>query len=173
MTVMDYLNNQGCTFRVTEHTPTFTAEQLAEAEHVPPRQVAKPVVVRTEHGGYYLCVLPADRKISLYALEQLLDQGTVQLATEEELRCLFDDAQVGAEPPLGELYHLPTLMDRTLNKDKEIVFQAGTHEKAIWMPMAEYKRLVNPRVLKFTYPAALDEIESMPLDPFFYDPFML
>ncbi len=173
MTIMDYLTENGCTFRVTEHPSTFTAEQLAEAEHIPPRQVAKPVVIRTETGGYYLCVLPADRKISLYALEHILEQGTVELADELELQALFCDAQVGAEPPFGALYHLPTLMDRTLARDKEIVFQAGTHEKAVWMSMAEYKKLVNPRILKFSYPAALDEIESMPLDPFFYDPFML
>ncbi len=39
--------------------------------------------------------------------------------------------------------------------------------------MADYKRLAKPTVLKFSYPEALDEIESMPLDPFFYDPFLL
>ena len=71
------------------------------------------------------------------------------------------------------MYNLPTLMDRSLAKDKEIVFQAGTHEQAVWMPMAEYKRLAQPQVLKFSYPGALDEVDSMPLDPFFYDPFLL
>lgn len=173
MTVLDYLSDQGCKFRVTKHTPTYTAEQLATIEHIPPRKVAKPVVVKVDNSSYYLCVLPADRKISLYALEQLLEANSVRLASEQEMQTLFSDADLGAEPPFGQMYNLPTLMDRTLAKDKEIVFQAGTHEKAVWMPMAEYKRLVNPRVLKFSYPAALDEMESMPLDPFFYDPFML
>lgn len=173
MNVVEYLNEQGCEFKVTEHKTVFTASQLATVEHVSPRQVAKPVVVRASNERFYLCVLPADRKISLFALEQHLDVDNVRLATESEMEKLFSDTALGAEPPLGNLYHLPTLMDRSLAKDKEIVFQGGTHERSVWMPMAEYRRLANPTVLKFSYPSALDEIESMPLDPFFYDPFLL
>ena len=173
MTVLEYLKEQACAYKVTEHSPVYTAGQLAEVEHVPQRKVAKSVAVRADNGRFYLCVLPADRKVSLYALEQHLDAQNVRLATEHEMQSLFTDADVGAEPPFGGLYNLPTLMDRTLAKDKEIVFQAGTHDRSVWLSMDEYKRLAKPTVLKFSYPAALDEIESMPLDPFFYDPFML
>lgn len=173
MNIIEYLDKHGCTYQLTEHEPTFTASELATVEHVSPRQVAKPVVVRAENGRFYLCVLPADRKISLYALQQHLGVETVRLATEHEMEILFPDADVGAEPPLGCLYDVPTLMDRSLAKDKEIVFAAGTHERAVRMAMAEYRRLAQPTVLKFSYPAVMDEIESMPLDPFFYDPFLM
>lgn len=173
MSVLEYLDEQGCAFKVTEHKPVFTAGQLATVEHVTPRKVAKPVVVRADNKHFYLCVLPADRKVSLYALEQYLNAQTVRLATEDEMQAIFADADLGAEPPIGLLYNMTTLMDRSLARDKEIVFQAGSHERAVWMTMAEYKRLAKPTILKFSYPSALDEIESMPLDPFFYDPFML
>jgi Ala-tRNA(Pro) deacylase len=173
MNVQEYLEHQGCPFKVSEHEPVYTAGQLAAVEHVPPRQVAKTVVVRADNDRFFVCVLPADRKVSLYALQQHLDTEHVRLATESEMESLFADAEVGAEPPFGSLYHLPTLMDKSLARDKEIVFCAGSHERAIRMAMADYKRLAKPTVLKFSYPEALDEIESMPLDPFFYDPFLL
>ena len=173
MKVLDYLDEQGCSYKVTEHNPVFTSERLATVEHVPARCVAKPVVVRAGDGHYYVCVLPADRKISLYALKQHLDVENVRLATEHEMKMLFPDVELGAEPPLGSLYGMPTLMDRSLARDKEIVFQAGTHEQSVWMTMAEYKKLAQPRILKFSYPAALDDVEPMPMDPFFYDPFLL
>lgn len=173
MDILDYLKQKECSFKVSEHEPVFTASGLATIEHVPARQVAKPVIVRADTGRFYVCVLPADRKISLYALQQYLGIENVRLATEHEMEMLFPDVQIGAEPPVGGLYGLPTLMDRTLAKDKEIVFQAGSHQRAVWMPMAEYKRLAQPTVLKFSYPAVMEEIESMPLDPFFYDPFLM
>jgi len=62
-------------------------------------------------------------------------------------------------------------MDKKLAKDVEIVFQAGSHEQAIWMNMKEYKKLAKPEIFAFSYPEALDEAESMPFDPFFYDPY--
>lgn len=170
MTVLEFLKEQHCSYRVTEHKPAFTAEQLATIEHVSPRQVAKPVVIRSD-GHYYLCVLPADRKIDLYAIQHHLKSKNVELACEHDMETLFADSELGAEPPFGNLYNLPTLMDKTLAKDKEIVFQAGSHEQSIWMSMDEYKKLTNPDIFSFSYPMSLDEIESMPFDPFFYDPY--
>ena len=172
MTVLEYLNEKHCHYRVTEHKPVYTAEQLATVEHISPRKVAKPVVVRAD-GRYYLCVLPADRKIDLYAVQKHLEAKNVRLASEHEMEYIFSDSELGAGPPFGNLYDLPTLMDKKLAKDKRIVFQNGSHEQAIWISMSEYKRLTNPAVFAFSYPEAMDEIESMPLDPFFYDHYSL
>ena len=172
MTVLEYLDEKHCHYRVTEHKPVYTADQLATVEHVPPRRVAKPVVVRAD-GRYYLCVLPADRRIDLYAVQKHLVAKNVRLASEYEMEYLFGDSELGAEPPLGKLYDLPTLMDKKLAKDKRIVFQGGSHEQAIWMSMSEYRRLTNPAVLSFSYPDVMDTIESMPFDPYFYDPYSL
>ena len=172
MTVLEYLEKEQCRYRVTEHKPVYTAEQLATVEHVAPRKVAKPVVVRAD-GRFYLCVLPADRKIDLYAVQKHLKVHDVRLASEREMERLFSDSELGAEPPFGNLYDLPTLMDKKLARDKQIVFQAGSHDKAVWMEMDEYKRLANPDIFAFSYPEAMDEIESMPFDPFFYDPYTL
>ena len=172
MTVLEYLDEKRCHYRVTEHKPVYTADQLATVEHVPPRRVAKPVVVRAD-GRFYLCVLPADRRIDLYAVQKHLKAKNVRLASEYEMENLFADSEIGAEPPLGSLYDLPTLMDKKLAKDKRIVFQGGSHEKSIWMSMSEYRRLTNPTILPFSYPEVMDEIESMPFDPYYYDPYSL
>jgi len=170
MTLLEYLDQKHCRYKVTEHKPAYTAEQLATVEHVSRSNVAKPVVVRA-NSQYYLCVLPADRKIDLYAVQKHLGAENVRLASEQEMEYIFGDSELGAEPPFGNLYHLPTLMDKKLAKDRQIVFQAGSHERAVWMSMKEYRKLANPVIFAFSYPEAMDEIESMPFDPFFYDPY--
>ncbi|MEN8127679.1 MAG: YbaK/EbsC family protein [Planctomycetota bacterium] len=170
MTVLEYLEAEHCDYRVTEHKPVYTAEQLATVEHVPACKVAKPVIVRAD-GRYYLCVLPADRRIDVYAVQKYLKAKNVRLASEHEMEYLFGDSELGAEAPFGNLYDLPTLMDKKLAKDKEIVFQAGSHDRSVWMNMKDYKKLANPGIFAFSYPEAMDEIESMPFDPFFYDPY--
>ena len=40
---------------------------------------------------------------------------------------------------------------KALEKDDHIIFQAGTHEKAIRMNMEDYRKLVEPKVLEFSY----------------------
>jgi Ala-tRNA(Pro) deacylase len=58
---------------------------------------------------------------------------------------------LGAEPPFGNLYDLQTVMDKSLEADDHITFQAGSYEKAIRMSMKDYRRLVEPKVLEFSY----------------------
>ena len=70
---------------------------------------------------------------------------------ETEIGTMFDDCELGAEPPFGNLYDVQTIMDTSLEKDDHIKFQAGTHDKAISMGMDDYRKLVKPKVLEFSY----------------------
>jgi Ala-tRNA(Pro) deacylase len=147
---MEFLDKSGVKYEVSEHKPAFTAQRMAAAEHEPGRYVAKPVVVKAD-GKYVMCVVSANHKIDLRALKKQLKAKSVELAREEELGGVFGDCELGAEPPFGNLYDLPTIMDKALEADDHIVFQAGSHEKAIRMSMADYRKLASPKVLEFTY----------------------
>jgi len=150
MRVIELLDKSAVRYEVTEHPPAFTAQQIAAAEHEPGKYVAKPVIVKAD-GKYMMCVLSACYKIDLGALKNQLGAKSVELAQEKEIGTIFDDWELGAEPPFGNLYDLPTIMDKALEKDDHITFQAGTHEKAIRMSMDDYKKLVEPKVLEFSY----------------------
>ena len=150
MKLMDFLDRVSADYEVTEHTATFTSQQLAAEEHIPGLMVAKPVIVAADE-EYYMCVLPACFKVDLNALKNQLGAKEVKLAQERDIAALFGDCEIGAEPPFGSLYGLTTIIDKSLTQDDHIVFQAGSHEKAIRMDMDDYRRLVSPKVLEFCY----------------------
>lgn len=171
MTATDYLQEHNVKFKVMGHHPAYTSVDLAVEEHVLSSQVAKPVIVFAD-GVYFVCVLPACYKIDFAILKDLLGVKDIRLASEDELEKLFSDCEVGAEPPFGNLYGLPTLMDRSLEFDRHIVFQAGTHDKAIRMSMKDFKELVCPHVMSFIRREDWDDMEAMLYDPFYYDAFV-
>ena len=150
MRVIEYLDKSAIRYEVTEHPPTFTAQQMAAIEHEPGKFVAKPVIVKAD-GKYIMCVLSACYKIDLGTLKSQLGVEKVELADEKEIGKIFDDCELGAEPPFGNLYDLPTIMDKALVDDDHILFQAGTHKEAIQMSIADYRKLVEPKILEFTY----------------------
>jgi len=150
MRVTEFLDDSSVSYEVVEHKPVFTAQQMAALEHEPGKYVAKPVIVKAD-GEYMMCVLAACYKIDLGALKNQLGAKKVELADENEIGEIFDDCDLGAEPPFGNLYDLPVIMDKALEDDDHILFQAGTHEQAIRMDMDDYRKLVKPKVLDFTY----------------------
>jgi Ala-tRNA(Pro) deacylase len=150
MKVLEYLKKAGVKCEVKEHKPTFSAQQMAAVEHEPGKFVAKPVVVKAD-GKYVMCVLAACYKVDLGALKKQLGAKSVELAEEEEVGRLFGDCEIGAEPPFGNLYDMPTIMDKALEADEHIMFQAGSHENAVRIKMDDYRKLVKPKVLEFSY----------------------
>jgi len=150
MGVTEFLDEAGVNYEVSKHKPTFSAQSMAAAEHESGKYVAKPVIVKVD-GKYVMCVLAANLKIDLKALKKQMSAKSVELADEEQMGKLFGDCELGAEPPFGNLYDMPTIMDKALEKDDHIMFQGGTHEKAISMSMADYRKLASPKVLEFSY----------------------
>jgi Ala-tRNA(Pro) deacylase len=152
MDVTGFLKKAGVKYKVSKHKPAFSAQTMAAVIHEPGKFVAKPVIVKVD-GQYVMCVLAASYKIDLKALKKQVKAKSVELVGEEQMGELFGDCELGAEPPFGNLYNMPTIMDKSLEKDDHIMFQGGTHEKAISMNMADYRKLVSPKILEFSYHA--------------------
>ncbi len=53
-------------------------------------------------------------------------------------------------PPFGNLYRIPVIVDESLKKDREIVFNAGSHTETVKMAFDEFVELVKPLFASFT-----------------------
>ena len=131
-------------YEILHHPEAITAQRIAQAEHVKGRQHAKVVILK--HGDHHvMTVLSADHHIDLEKAEQAIGK-TVSLDKEQQFKSLFPDCAAGAMPPFGNLYGLPTYVDKTLAEQDYIVFEAGTHTDAIKMTYRDYEKIVKPRV---------------------------
>jgi len=144
-----YLREQGVRWEVTPHVEAYTAQEVAAAEHVSGRQVAK-VVIADVDGQQAMLVLPAPARVDLVRLRTALRAKKVRLAREEEFASVFPDCEVGAMPPFGNIYQLPTYLDRSLSEQPRLTFNAGTHRETMTVAASDYLRLVKPTVIDFT-----------------------
>src|SRR5436853_1861994 len=92
--VRDELDRKGVAYEELHHHDAFTAQELAQREHVSGHRVAKVVGVMVD-GRPVELVLPASRRVQLDRVRQLLGGGEVRLASEEELQRHFPDCEVG------------------------------------------------------------------------------
>lgn len=146
-----FLDENEVGYDVMHHDPAFTAQQLAARLHVPGHEFTKVVVVKLD-GSYALVALPAPLRVNFKALAHGVGVKKCQLASEGEFQQLFPDCEVGAMPPFGVLYHLPTYVDQELTANENIVINAGTHAEAIRLRYADFARLARPRVVRFGEP---------------------
>ncbi len=146
-----FLASSKVKYSATKHPVVYTAQEIAAAQHVPGRQLAKSVLIKTDR-GVVLAVLPAIHLIDLKKLKALLRAKTVAIAKEADIKRQFPDVEVGAMSPFGNLYQVPVAVDRDLGISEEIVFNAGSHTDTIKMRYRDFAALVKPKAGPFGQP---------------------
>ena len=145
------LERRGIAFEELHHPEVYTAQEVAQREHVSGHRVAKVVVVMAD-GRPVELILTASRNVNLDRVRTVLHANEVRLATEAEMEKFFTDCEVGAIPPLRHWKDVVVLMDRSLNVEGQILFQAGTHADAVRLNFRDWYEMVNPQVATFSEP---------------------
>ena len=96
----DYLGRAGVAYELVTHPIRYTAQGVAQVEHVAGRLVAKVVMVLIDD-QLAMIVTPATSQVDLDWVRDATGAGAVRLAREDEFRHLFPDCELGAMPPFG------------------------------------------------------------------------
>lgn len=144
--IMQFLEEKGLRFDTTSHKEAYTSADEARAMNINPGHVAKTLVVRTRNGEA-LAVLPAAWRMDMHKLHDAVGDNHARLATEDEMGAEFTQFELGAVPPLGDMFGLPVYLDERLEQADEVVFAGGTHRDSVRMSGAEFLKLTHPVVV--------------------------
>jgi Ala-tRNA(Pro) deacylase len=137
--LQDFLAARRSEYQVLAHPRTQSSAASAQAAHVPGRRFAKAVVVEDDE-GYVLAVVPSTHHLALSELGEALHRRPLRLARESELGSLFPDCELGALPALGDAYGIPTIVEKELDAQQDVYFEAGDHEHMVHMSGTEFAR---------------------------------
>jgi len=147
--ISEYLDSHHVSYQSFRHPPAYTAQGIAQAQHISGKKLAKVVMVVADDKKMIMTVVPANHRVDLNKLGRLLKTRWIRLATEYEFADYFPECELGAMPPLGNIYHLDVWVDERLGSLPKISFNAGTHAETIQMSFTDFERLVRPNVGSF------------------------
>ncbi len=150
MNVQEFLSEMQVGYDAITHRNVYDAQRLAQELHTPGSEVAKTVLLRADSGyEYVVAVLPATKTIDFDKVSAALGGSKIELATEIEIKEHCPDCEMGTLPPFGSQYGMKTLVETSLTKDEEIVFEGNNHHEAIRMRYDDFQRIETPLVTKF------------------------
>jgi Ala-tRNA(Pro) deacylase len=141
------LDAAGVEYTQIRHRRDYHASKTALDTFTPPDEFAKTVFVWVD-GKPAMAVLPANKQLAPSKLRKAIGAQQVRLATETDLKTLCADCEPGAAPPFGVLYDLPVFASHALEEDEQITFNGGTHDEAIRMRFADWKKLARPKMVR-------------------------
>src|SRR6476661_8052545 len=142
------LTAEAVEFRLTHHDPVTTSAEAAAVRGAELRSGAKAMLVKGR-AGFVLAVLAGDRKVDWKLLAPLVGGKGARFANDEELRQATGLSK-GAVPPLGLLFDLRTIYDRSLLEVETVNFNAGTHTDSVSMGRADLVGIGGGEVAAFS-----------------------
>lgn len=146
--VKEFLDSKNVKYVTIKHSKAYTAQEIAASAHIDGKHLAKTVILKVD-GKLVFAVLPSSYKIDFNMLQDALNTSNVRLATEQEFKDKCAGCEVGAMPPLGNLFNVETYVAASLVEDEDISFNSGTHTELIRMSYRDFEKLVNPKILRF------------------------
>lgn len=143
----EFLDGHKVKYVSINHSPAYTAQEVAQSAHIAGREMAKTVIIKVD-GNLKMIVLPATLKIDLNSLKDSTKAKKVELASENEFNSRFPGCELGAMPPFGNLFGMEVLMAKSLDKNEQLVFNAGSHTELIKLAFKDFKELVKPTVVE-------------------------
>jgi Ala-tRNA(Pro) deacylase len=141
------LDAAGVDYTQIHHRRDFHAAKTALDTFTPLQAFAKTVFVWID-GKPAMAVMPANEHLAPSKLRKALGAKQVRVATETDLKTLCPDCEPGAAPPFGVLYDLPVYASEALEQDEQITFNGGTHDEAVRMRFADWRRLALPKIVR-------------------------
>lgn len=144
----EFLDTSKAPYKLSTHQEVYTAQEIAASLHVKGQYLAKVVIIKSKD-KLLMVTLPASHKVNIEKVKTLLKDPEARFATEAEFKSAFPDCDVGAMPPFGHLYNLELYADKSLTKDEEIIFQAGSHVETVRMKYKDFEKLAKPKMAEF------------------------
>ena len=138
-------------YRVIEHEAEGRTEFITKIRGNRIEQAVKSMVVQVrmskKENLYALANVPGDCRVDFTAIKEHFGADGVAMAQREKAELLTGCA-IGSIPPFSFNDQLILLADPLIKQNEEVVFNAGSLERSIFMKMEDYFRIANPRVVR-------------------------
>jgi len=147
--VTNFLDNKGVKYEMISHRKVFTAFDKAKTMKIPENSVGKTLVVKFNSKAG-IALIPSSKNLDKDKLKKLINfwlekkkekkAGKIDFAKEAWIKKNLKGAKVGAVPPIGSLWKLPTFLDKSLLDNSKIIFSAGDYSWSVKMTPAAFKK---------------------------------
>jgi len=147
----ELLDREGAVYRVLEHEPEGRTGFITKIRGNRIEQAIKSMVVQVrmskKENLYYLANVPGDCRVDFGAIQAHFNAAGIGMASREKAESL-SGCVIGSIPPFSFNEQLKVLADPLIRENAEVVFNAGSLERSIFMKMEDYFRIANPQAVK-------------------------
>ena len=149
--LINFLKKNKIKFKEIKHKKVFTAFDKAKTLKLPEKLVGKTLVLKI-NGNYVILLLTANKNLDKAKFKEIVNEWRkkskkkpvkkIVFATETWMKKNLKGTKVGAIFPFGNLWGLPTFIDKSIFKNKKIIISGGDYNFSIEINPKIFKKLI-------------------------------
>lgn len=157
--LLKFLTENKIKYKLVEHRTVYTALDKANTLKVPAKTIGKALVIRLGK-DYALVLLGGDKILDVSKFRKQVSKwarergekppGVIEFVKESWMKKNLKGTKVGAIPPFGQIWKMPTFVDKSLMREKEIVVNAGEYKISLKILPAGFKKLEDIVIADFS-----------------------
>jgi prolyl-tRNA editing enzyme YbaK/EbsC (Cys-tRNA(Pro) deacylase) len=148
---LKFLDKNKIKYELISHKTVFTAYDKAATLKLKPEIVGKTLILKIDNKDFVLALIGADKNLDKVKFKKILNNWrkkkkekiakNIDFVSEKTIKEKFKPAQVGAVPPFGIFWKLPTFVDKSLVSKPKIIVNIGDYNFSIKISPKIFKKL--------------------------------
>jgi Ala-tRNA(Pro) deacylase len=138
--VINFLGKSKVKYEIIEHRKVFTAFDKSKTLKVKPAIIGKTLILKV-NGDLVVVLISGSKNLDKTKFKKIVNHWRkgrdkkaikkINFVSERLIKNKFKGVKVGATPPFGNLFNLPTFVDSSLLKESEIIVSSGIYTQSI------------------------------------------
>ena len=139
--IIKFLDKSKIKYETIKHRTVYTAFDKAATLRVSQKIIGKTLVVKLDKNPA-LVLIPANKNLDKQKLKKIAKAKSVDFLKEAWMKKNLKGIKIGAVPPFGNLWKMPTFIDRGLTANPKIIVNSGDYNFSIKISPANIKKLI-------------------------------
>jgi len=139
--IINFLEKNKVKYQTIEHRTVYTAFDKAKTLRLPEKNIGKTLLMTVDK-SLALVLIPANKNLDKNKLKKISKAKKIDFATEKLIKNKIKGVKVGAVPPFGSLWKLPTFLDKSLIKEPKVILNGGNYNFSIQIKTKDLIKLM-------------------------------
>ena len=149
--VINFLEKNKVKYEIIEHRTVYTAFDKTRTLKIKPNITGKTLVLKTDR-DLAVVLIPANKNLDKNKLKKIINiwrkrqdmkaVKKIDFASERLMKNKLKGIKMGAVPPFGSLFKLPTFINKSLLNQPKIILNSGHYNSSIKIKASLLKKLM-------------------------------
>jgi len=154
--IIKFLEEAKIKYELIEHRTVYTAYDKASTLKVPQKTVGKTLLIKCDNQAV-IVLIPANKNLAQLKFKKAINNWRkkqkeksvkkIGFISEQWMKKNLKGIKVGAVPPFGNLWKMPTFAARELFNNPKIIVNSGEYNLSIKISPSSFKKLVSDLII--------------------------